>query len=229
MLSFSSRRDVCTSTIPCISMVLCEEKALYYNWSAGGKSGETHLFEQLNLSMLLLMFPHAEKTTVTTALLYCWCVLTTLPHFSQVQKGRKICSPLKQYDYCSVQGRQSSVIVCASSRIGISAPSLPLPSFKFFSTSHIPSFHRSSSIRTKNLRVVSPYDGSTPPFSCECCTSRRDRQNRRTSPHTFKFTHCSVVYVRLPDSKITNGTTNPRSFVILLSHSQGIASRRPKE
>jgi hypothetical protein len=230
MLSFSSRRDVCTSTIQCISMVLCEEKVLYYNWSAGGKSGETHLFEQLNLNMLLLMFPHwhAEKITVTTALLYCWCALTTLPHFSQVPKCRKICSLLKQYDYYGVQGRQSSVQLSSahhrSSLIGISAPSsLPRPSFKFFSTSHVPSFHRSSSIRAKNLRVASPYDGSTPPFPCECCTPRRDRQNRRTSPHTFKFTHCSVVYVRLPDSKITNGTTNA---VIICNSSLPLSGNR---
>ena len=37
-MSFLSRRDVCTNTILYISMVLFEEKALYYNWSTGGEA-----------------------------------------------------------------------------------------------------------------------------------------------------------------------------------------------
>jgi len=60
MVSFSSRRDVCTSTMLCISMVLCEEKALYPTTLPSKPKNEPHTFQFTHCSIVYVHLPDSK-------------------------------------------------------------------------------------------------------------------------------------------------------------------------
>jgi len=127
---------------------------------------------------LVIMFPCGKDSHTTDH------VTTTLQHFYILPilhvSSQRICSPkvIRFSQTVSVTQMSADKTLLSSATCSIIncqcllslslrlSPSL----FKFSSTSHLPSFHRSSSICTKYSQVVSPYDDRGGlPFPCQSC------------------------------------------------------------